>query len=248
VAWSWDFGDGGSSGDRNPSHAFPASGTYEVALTATDNAGASETTDHQVNVTAPPPPNQSPTAGFTPPSCTTGQPCQFNDGSSDADGTITSWSWEFGDEKGSNQQNPVTTYDVSGIYNVTLTVTDDDGATDSETGQVTVTDPPPAEVRMLNLRRQPPPQTTSGSELDPGPEVELLSSTEGEIEEEDVPISVIVASGQGFLGGDTSEDTDDDGRADFEDLIVTGDPGSSITLRFTAPGYASVDSQPILIQ
>jgi RHS repeat-associated protein len=37
VQWSWDFGDGGSSGERNPTHTFSAAGDYTVSLTVTDN-------------------------------------------------------------------------------------------------------------------------------------------------------------------------------------------------------------------
>jgi PKD repeat protein len=58
--------------------------------------------------------------------------CAFSDKSKDEDGAITSWSWSFGDGTTSNEQNPVHTYDERGRYNVLLTVTDDDGATDTK--------------------------------------------------------------------------------------------------------------------
>lgn len=58
----------------------------------------------------------------------------FTDGSTDSDGTIVSWLWEFGDGGISTDQNPTYAYPVGGDYTVTLTVTDDGGAT----GQVTV--------------------------------------------------------------------------------------------------------------
>ena len=248
-SWSWDFDDGGAgSGERNPAHSFPESGTYNVRLTVTDNRGASHTTAHGVSVTAPPPPNQPPTAAFSPPSCTTGQPCQFSDGSGDGDGNVVSWSWVFGDGKSSNQEDPATIYDAPGTFTVTLTVTDDDGASDSETGQVTVSDPAPAGIRTLNLRQQPASTVTSGAPLDPGPEVELLSTSEGELAEPDVPISVAIGSGEGVVGGDATRSTDGNGRARFDDLVISGASGSNVTLVFTAPGYAPVDSPPILIQ
>jgi xanthomonalisin len=39
VAWAWEFGDGGTSSARHPSHTYAAGGRYFVTLTATDNAG-----------------------------------------------------------------------------------------------------------------------------------------------------------------------------------------------------------------
>ena len=60
----------------------------------------------------------------------TGLTCAFTDGSTDADGSIAARSWTFGDGATSSQTNPSRTYAAAGTYTVTLTVTDDDGATD----------------------------------------------------------------------------------------------------------------------
>jgi len=51
-------------------------------------------------------------------------------GCSDADGTIVSYTWDFGDGDTSTSQNPTHAYSQEGSYYVTLTVTDDDGLTD----------------------------------------------------------------------------------------------------------------------
>ena len=83
-----------------------------------------------------PPPNQSPTAGFTN-SCT-GLSCTFTDTSSDPDGSITAWSWNFGDGTTSSAQHPSKTYAAAGTYTVSLTVTDNNGATGSTSKSVTV--------------------------------------------------------------------------------------------------------------
>ena len=64
---------------------------------------------------------------------------RFSDESTDADGSVASWTWDFGDETAtSNEQNPVHPYDEAGTYTVQLTVTDDAGAPNSTTQEVEV--------------------------------------------------------------------------------------------------------------
>jgi len=75
----------------------------------------------------PPPDNQAPTASFNT-SCA-GLTCTFTSTSSDADGTVVGWSWSFGDGRTASTAGPHTLAFTQGQYTVTLTVTDDDGAT-----------------------------------------------------------------------------------------------------------------------
>jgi PKD repeat protein len=60
-----------------------------------------------------------------------GQVVKFRDESSDADGHIDSWTWDFGDNGRSDEENPQHTYVADGSYRVVLTVRDDDGLGDS---------------------------------------------------------------------------------------------------------------------
>ena len=94
----------------------------------------------RLHLGAPPPPNQPPSASFSA-SCS-GLTCAFTNTSTDADGTMTH-AWSFGDGAASTDASPSHTYAVGGPYTVSLAVTDDDLATDSETHSVTVTAPPP---------------------------------------------------------------------------------------------------------
>lgn len=82
------------------------------------------------------PGNNPPVANFT--SSANGLTVQFTDTSSDSDGSIASRSWNFGDGTTSTAANPSKTYSAAGTYNVTLTVTDDDNATNAKTSSVTV--------------------------------------------------------------------------------------------------------------
>jgi lysophospholipase L1-like esterase len=93
----------------------------------------------------PPPPNEAPVAAFDF-SCTA-VTCSFTDASTD-DGSIAGWSWNFGDGATLNSQNATHTYAAGGTYSVTLTVTDDLGATGATARDVTVTAPPPQQTTM----------------------------------------------------------------------------------------------------
>jgi subtilisin family serine protease len=91
---------------------------------------------------SPPPVNNPPTASFTF-SCAS-LTCSFTDTSTDSDGSVVAWSWSFGDGATSNAQHPSRTYAAAGTYTVSLTVTDDKGATGSTSQSVTVSAPPPS--------------------------------------------------------------------------------------------------------
>jgi len=99
------------------------------------------------------PPNKAPTAAFV--SSTSGLTANV-DGrtSNDTDGTITGYAWNFGDGATGSGATTSHPYAASGTYTVTLTVTDDDGATHSVSAPVTVTapvvDPPAGPMPLAN--------------------------------------------------------------------------------------------------
>ncbi len=88
----------------------------------------------------PPPLNQPPTASFN--YNANGLTVDFTDASTDIDGSIVAWLWNFGDGSSSTDQNPSHTYDTANTYIVQLTVTDDDGDTGIG-GQIIVVQPNP---------------------------------------------------------------------------------------------------------
>jgi PKD repeat protein len=133
VAWAWEFADGTTSAEPSPTHGYASAGTYPVGLTVTDDMGATASVTKSVTVSAP---NAPPTADFGV-SCTD-LSCSFTDGSTDSDGSIASWTWNFGDGATSAAPSPSHTYASAGTYSARLTVTDDDGATAAISRTITV--------------------------------------------------------------------------------------------------------------
>ena len=137
TSYSWNFGDGSSPGTGfEASHVYTDDGTYTVTLTVVDNRGGSAVDTTTVDITVP---NEPPTASFT--ATCSGLTCDFENESTDPDGTIDFNAWDFGDGDTSTEANPSQTYDEPGTYSVSLTVTDDDGGTNTRVSTVTVIDP-----------------------------------------------------------------------------------------------------------
>ncbi|MFL6139376.1 MAG: PKD domain-containing protein [Frankiaceae bacterium] len=134
ASYAWTFGDGGTATGKTPTHPYAGGGTFTVTLTVTDNQGAPGATSQQVTVTAP---NQAPTASFTA-SCGGTLTCSFDAGGSfDSDGTIVSYAWDFGDGATGTGKTTTHPYGSAGSRTVTLTVTDNQGATGTATKVVT---------------------------------------------------------------------------------------------------------------
>jgi PKD repeat protein len=85
-------------------------------------------------------PTSGPTASFGPSAAspTVGDSVSFTDSSVDSDGSVVSWNWGFGDGTTSTSQNPTHMYSNKGSYTVSLTVTDNEGLTDTETTSIPV--------------------------------------------------------------------------------------------------------------
>lgn len=141
IEWFWNFGDPASGIDntsvlQNPQHTFSGTGqTYQVSLTVTDNVNnCTHTITKDVFVNPPVPVDFT----FTNNTCLN-QVVQFTQ-SGMVTGDIATWDWDFGDGTphsfAPNQTSHL--YIAAGTYNVTLTVTDVNGCSNSKTYPVTV--------------------------------------------------------------------------------------------------------------
>jgi len=136
VDYSWDFGDGNTATGIIVSYAYADNGSYSVTLTVTDNDGATASAHATKTVM-----NRPPIASFTETAeiVDTGETISFDaSDSSDPDGSIVNYSWDFGDGAKGTGVSVQHAYSQDGTYTVTLTVTDDDGATDTISATKTV--------------------------------------------------------------------------------------------------------------
>ena len=131
TSYAWYFGDGTTGSGATVSHTYAAVGTYIATLTVTDNGGGTGTQSQNVTV------NATPVASFT--SACSGATCNFDgSASSDPDGMITSYAWNFGDGT-TGAGSTVSHAYAAGTYTVTLTVVDNGGGVSIQSKNVTVT-------------------------------------------------------------------------------------------------------------
>lgn len=109
----------------------------KLKLTIKDYGGLQGAADSIVYITMKEPANTPPAADFK--VGVSKKTASFTDSSSDTDGVISTWFWDFGDGQTSDEQNPIHRYVKFGNYPVTLTVSDDDGAINSKLINITVT-------------------------------------------------------------------------------------------------------------
>jgi PKD repeat protein len=148
ASYAWSFGDGSSATGSVVWHRYTVAGTYVVTLTVTDNEGAQDAHTVSILVGAQ---NVQPTAAFTysPTSPGVSDWIRFDGTTSyDADGSIVSYQWSFGGGSTDTGSIVYRQFTAVGTYTVTLTVTDNQGATNSVSHQVQIGSPaqPPVAV------------------------------------------------------------------------------------------------------
>jgi PKD repeat protein len=126
TSYAWDFGDGRTSTQANPSNTYASVGTYTVKLTANNGNNCSSVVSKTIQV------NALPSVSFTGNNVCQGTATTFTNSTTGA----TSYSWDFGDGSSSTLATPTRTYGTAGTYTVRLTATS--GSNCSSVGTRTV--------------------------------------------------------------------------------------------------------------
>ncbi|MCB9232505.1 MAG: PKD domain-containing protein [Bacteroidia bacterium] len=138
TLFSWNFGDGGTSTNPQPTHTYTANGVYQVCLFISTSDGCQSTYCQYITVNCPPPPSchAAFTWQFGPNGCPT---VKFTGTSTSTAGNIISRVWNFGDGSTSTFQNPNHTYVADGIYPVCLTITTANNCTSTFCDTISIT-------------------------------------------------------------------------------------------------------------
>jgi PKD repeat protein len=155
VEYSWTLGDGQTATGSDPTHSYTKQGTYTVTLTVTDSDGLTASDTCSVTVL-----NVVPTAGLTSDHQTEeGEVIAFYGVTSTdtpSDLPLLTYGWSFGDGGTATGISVSHAYSDEGTYTVVLTVTDDDGASDTTTMTVPVDNAAPvASITSVSCDRDP---------------------------------------------------------------------------------------------
>lgn len=149
AAWSWSFGDGSplNNTDWSPNHLYSVPGNYQLTLiTYSSNLNCSDTLHSTITVFP------MPIANFGFSNVCLNQTMIFNDLSNVSSGSITSWSWNFGDGSAlSSIQNQGHTYTFPGSYLVTLVANTANSCKDTISKSVVVYPLPVAQFSTSNV-------------------------------------------------------------------------------------------------
>ena len=226
--YTWTFGDGTTTETTDPvvNHTYLSPGEYEARVRVTDDDGATRTKTKTLLANSPP------SAAVTV-DCTE-RDCTFNAGGSTDDGAIANYTWAYGDGTTTETTDPVVehTYPDGGSYDLTLTVTDAFGATDTATSTVEINDPPTAAFTYTPDQPQAGEQITFDASASSDPNGSI-ASYEWDFD----------GDGATDATGETVTHTYSDGGQYTATLTVTDDDGvtnaTSETLTVYAPPVAT---------
>ncbi|MDF2436931.1 MAG: hypothetical protein K0Q95_1307 [Bacteroidota bacterium] len=155
VGWSWNFGEPSSGANnlsvlQNPTHTYFSAGSFNATLTVTTLQGCNATFSDSVIV------HPLPVASYSATPTCVNSFTLFTSTSSISGGSITGWSWNFGDPGSgssniSNQQNPTHVFSNAGTYMIILTVTSDSGCTSTTAQNQIISGQPVADFTATNV-------------------------------------------------------------------------------------------------
>ncbi|MFN8142839.1 MAG: PKD domain-containing protein [Bacteroidia bacterium] len=157
ASYNWSFGDSYSAATANASHTYASDGSYTTTLNLTSNAGCTASVAQSVQV------YPLPVASFSANTVCRLNPTTFTNTSSISSGSITNWSWNFGDNGTSSVQSPTHTYVITNSYTTTLIVTSDHGCQDTVSNSVSINGIPHAAFTVPDVCAQSTTQFSNAS-------------------------------------------------------------------------------------
>jgi PKD repeat protein len=139
----WEFGDGNTSTQLNPSHFFPNDGIFPVSLTVQALNGCVISLMKEVTV------HSMPEVSFAGNALCANSPFRFMDQTTVPNAQPAQWQWDFAGQGTAHEQHPWFTFSEAGQYPVSLTVTSDAGCTDGITQLVDVYPSPEADFSFF---------------------------------------------------------------------------------------------------
>ena len=135
--YKWDFGDGATSTEQNPTHIYQVAGVYTVSYIVSNLTNSDTSYETIIVAEGGQVEIENAIARFTAKPMIGNAPLdvQFTD---ESVGTITSYKWDFGDTATSAEQNPIHRYETADVYEAKLSISGPDGS-DSVTKKITVT-------------------------------------------------------------------------------------------------------------
>jgi len=230
YSYSWDFGDGNTGTGQTINHTYSSAGTYTVTLTVTDNNDNTDGDTATATIT------QSSTPAYPPVADAGGlydgltyQDIVFDgSNSSDVDGSIQNYTWDLGDGTILYGEQVTHAYDNSGLFNISLTVTDDDGLTNTDITTINISLDTDADGWSDEIEES---YGTNISDSSDGP----TDTDEDGTPDEDSP--------DGKYQGDA--DDDNDGVSDEMEELIGTDPLSKeifTTIEIDGKSYYLIDT------
>lgn len=139
VSYAWAFGDGQTASGESASHTYAVGGTYEVTLTVTDDEGETASASHTIIVDDN---KEAPVVIISAPASAAPGELLNLDGSDSFDpdgGAIQSYQWDFGDGDSSTEMALTKSYSSEGVFDISLTVTDDEGESVTKVQTIRIT-------------------------------------------------------------------------------------------------------------
>ncbi|MCK9593511.1 MAG: PKD domain-containing protein [Methanoregula sp.] len=190
LRYLWNFGDGTTSVEQNPTHAYAANGRYTVTLTVTNSFGEDTRIQPEfIAVGDPPVPDfsVSPSWGNIPLIVT------FTDRTK---GSPDTWNWDFGDGSSAAARNPTHTYTKPGIYSVTLSSGNEFGMGQITKSGIINTGVVPDPEFAAELRKGDPPLTVRFHDFSSGsPSTWLWDFGDGSTSTEKDPVHTYTKEG-----------------------------------------------------